>query len=104
MLNRSKPSRSGVAGYVTSRSDLSFDVMPNPLTGRAATVRYSLPKAGPVSISVFDVAGRNVSSRTLLASRTGAVSLDLRSLSAGIYLVRLDGDGFEATRKLVVQH
>ena len=100
----SRPSRSGVAGYVTSRSDLSFDVMPNPLAGNAATVRYSLPKAGPVSISIFDVAGRSVSSRTLLASRTGAVSLDLRSLSAGIYLVRLDGSGFEATRKLVVQH
>ena len=98
-----RPSRSGIAGSVTPAGDLSFDVMPNPLVGRVATVRYSLPKAGPVSISIFDVAGRSVSSRTLLASRTGAVNLDLRSLSAGIYLVRLNGDGFERTRKLVVQ-
>jgi hypothetical protein len=98
-----KPSRSGIAGSVTSIGNLSFDVMPNPLVGKVATVRYSLPKAGPVSISIFDVAGRSVSSRMLLASRTGAVNLDLRSLSAGIYLVRLNGDGFEQTRKLVVQ-
>jgi hypothetical protein len=97
------PARSGIAGEVTSTDRLSFDVMPNPLVGKVATVRYSLPKAGPVSISIFDVAGRSVSSRTLLASRTGAVNLDLRSLSAGIYLVRLNGDGFEQTRKLVVQ-
>ncbi len=79
-------------------------IAPNPLTGGYATVRYSLPKAGPATLTVVDVAGRTVSSRTVLASRSGAVSLDLRSLSAGVYLVRLEADGFEITGKLIVQH
>ncbi|OYD15378.1 hypothetical protein CH330_05835 [candidate division WOR-3 bacterium JGI_Cruoil_03_51_56] len=34
----------------------------------------------------------------------GAANLDLRTLSAGVYLVRLDTDGFATTSKLVVQH
>ncbi|MBN2537926.1 T9SS type A sorting domain-containing protein [candidate division WOR-3 bacterium] len=41
--------------------------------------------------------------RRVAAGRSGAVSLDLRSLSAGIYLVRLETDGYSGTAKLVVQ-
>jgi hypothetical protein len=76
---------------------------PNPLVSGRVTLRYSLPKAGAASISVYDVTGRSVLSRSLVATRTGAVSLDVRSLSAGIYLVRLDADQYTTTSKLVVQ-
>jgi hypothetical protein len=44
-----------------------------------------------------------VLSRSVVATRTGAVSLDVRSLSAGTYLVRLESDDYTATQKLVVQ-
>jgi hypothetical protein len=65
-------------------------------------VRYSLPKPGPVAVKVFDVAGRTVQTRSLLAGRSGAVSLNLRGLSAGIYLVQLDAQGYSSTQKLVI--
>lgn len=81
----------------------SLAISPNPLSTGYATVRYSVPKAGAVSLNVFDVTGRTVVTRTLSASRTGAVSLDLRSLSAGVYLVKLSGDGFSTSQKLVVE-
>ncbi|UCG43816.1 MAG: T9SS type A sorting domain-containing protein [candidate division WOR-3 bacterium] len=55
-----------------------------------------------MKVSVFDRSGRVVEARSLLAGRSGAVSLDLRALAAGIYLVRLDADGCTDTRKLVV--
>jgi len=32
-----------------------------------------------------------------------AIPLDCRALSSGVYLVRFEADGFEATRKLVVE-
>ncbi len=99
-----RPERSGVLGG--DRFDIrksSFAITPNPLTGGFATLRYSLPMAGPATIHVFDVTGRSVMERSVTATRVGAVSLDVRSLSAGIYLVRFDARDFTATRKLVVQ-
>jgi hypothetical protein len=98
-----RPERSGVMGGVVKAGKLGVTLAPNPLTGNVATLRYSLPMAGPATISVFDVTGRSVMERSVLATRTGAVSLDVRSLSAGIYLVRFDTDGYTATQKLVVQ-
>ncbi|MEO0082275.1 MAG: T9SS type A sorting domain-containing protein, partial [candidate division WOR-3 bacterium] len=95
-------SRSGVqAGLSAHRS--TFRVSPNPLAGGWAMVRYSLPKAGPVTVTVFDVAGRSVQRQTLVANKAGAVALDLRKVASGIYLVRLDASGYSQTQKLVVQ-
>ena len=99
----SRPARSGImTTVVKTRAGYGFELRPNPLTGGLATVRYSLPKAGPVVVKVFDVAGRTVQAKTLLAGRSGAVSLDLKELAAGIYLVQLDAEGFTDTHKLVV--
>jgi len=95
--------RSGVqAGeLIVHRS--SFIVSPSPLSSGFATLRYSLPRPGPVSVTVFDVAGRSVFRTGTLGRLTaGTLPLDLRGLSAGIYLVRLDADGFGSSEKLVV--
>jgi len=45
-----------------------------------------------------------LTTRSLVATRTGAISLDLRHLSNGVYVVRLDADDYTTSRKLVVQH
>jgi hypothetical protein len=97
------PERSGVMAGPTVTRDLGVTLAPNPLSGGFVTLRYALPSAGPATINVVDVVGRTVDRRTVLASRTGAVNLDLRSLSAGVYLVRFETDGYRTTRKLVVQ-
>ncbi|MFO7639093.1 MAG: T9SS type A sorting domain-containing protein, partial [bacterium] len=100
---RPRPERGGVMAGELPAGVPFVKLGPNPVTSGLATLRYSLPKAGPASIHVYDVSGRNVLSRGVAASRSGAVSLDLRNLSAGIYLVKLEADGYEVTRKLVVQ-
>jgi hypothetical protein len=82
---------------------IGIEVMPNPLASGYATIRYSLPKAGTATLSVSDVTGRVVMTRTLAASRTGAAGLDLRGLSAGVYLVKLSADGYTTSQKLVVE-
>ena len=97
------PGRSGVLAR-RGRVQHGLTVSPNPLAGGFATLRYALPKAGAATLSVFDVTGRQMTSRSLVATRTGAISLDLRSLSNGVYLVRLDADDYTTSRKLVVQH
>jgi hypothetical protein len=51
---------------------------------------------------LYDASGRLVFNSSLV-TRNSSLSLDLRSLSTGIYLVRLSADGFTATQKLVLQ-
>jgi hypothetical protein len=81
----------------------SFSIGPNPLASGTATLRYSLPGAGPARVAVFDVSGRTVAGRVLALGRAGTVSVDLRDLAAGVYLVKLSSDGFAGTQKLVVE-
>jgi hypothetical protein len=98
-----RPHRSGVMAERLQPQGFDVRLGPNPLSTGVATLRYSLPKAGPLSLRVFDVTGRTVVDRSLVAGRAGTTEFDLRSLSAGIYLVKLTADGCSSTHKLVVQ-
>jgi hypothetical protein len=94
--------RSGVMADPSSISELRFAIAPNPIASGFATVRYSLPKAGPVAVTVFDVAGRSVLHHFITSSPNHSAVLDLRGLSAGVYLVRLDCGMSNSSQKLVV--
>jgi hypothetical protein len=80
-------------------------VWQNPITSGCRVLSYSLPRPGPVKLRVFDISGREVLvARSLDNSASGSLSLDLRHLSAGVYLVRFEAGGFVSTQKLAVQH
>jgi hypothetical protein len=77
----------------------------NPLT----TIRFSLEKSGPASLTIFDVTGRAV--RRLLSGTTTAGSHVVvwngrddagRALPSGIYLYRLDQGIESRTRKMIL--
>jgi len=81
---------------------------PNPARG-ATTIEYGLARAGHVSIEVFDVTGRRLS--TLVRGRVEAgewrVAWDGRDgggrrLRAGVYFVRMTGTGPDRTRRIVL--
>jgi hypothetical protein len=93
----------GIADLDVDPGRPSVSIAPNPL-GKHATVRYSLPKAGLVTLDVYDATGRGVLSQTIAAKRAGTAALDLRELKAGVYMVKVKADGFTSTQKLVVQH
>jgi len=95
--------RDGVAAGSVTKVALSMTVSPSPLVTGYATLRYSLPKSGVAMMNVYDVTGRSVITRTLNTGRTGSTALDLRNLSAGVYLVKLSSDGFSTSQKLVVE-
>ena len=80
---------------------------PNPARG-AATLNYTLSRAGHVQLSVYDAAGRRVQvvrdgelpagahrESYLLRDETG------RDLASGLYLVRLEAEGRVLTRRLI---
>ncbi len=84
-------------------SALPFDIIPNPLVSDFATVRFSLPTPGTTSLTVFDVAGRSVLRQSVLCGKHTTTILDLRKLSPGVYLIRLESGNYSTSRKLVVR-
>lgn len=89
----------GVMAGQSAIGDWRLSVGQNPATGGGTVLRYSIGGSSPGRISVADALGRTVLDRTVTA-RSASLRLDL---PAGVYLVRLSGDGYAATQKLVVQ-
>ena len=84
----------------------SFSVTPNPLRPGYATVRLGtrseLSSNSVMSLRVYDAAGRCVL-RSPIAARTSSIQLDLRTMPAGVYTLKLSTDDSNATCRLVVQ-
>jgi hypothetical protein len=91
----------GIRAELGGAGTIGLAVSPNPARGNSATVRYIAPPGARASLTVSDVSGRVLTSNFDL--RTSHFSLDLRSMPAGLYLVRLSAGGLIATQKLVVQ-
>jgi hypothetical protein len=86
------------------------ELMPPETHG--SSIGFVVDKPSDVVLNLYDIAGRR--QRTLLQGPVGAgrhdVSLTTADLPTGVYFVRLTGrrvgseEGFEAQRKVVVQH
>jgi hypothetical protein len=76
---------------------------PNPFNPQT-TIRYELPNDGDVSITVYDLLGREVSTVVHAHQRVGEHSaiFDGTHLSAGMYLYRLVSGAFTETRKMIL--
>lgn len=85
-----------------------YEYQPNPTRG-ATSIRFAVPRKTVVTISLFDVRGRQVRSLTQREWEPGEHAIewngrdeDGRRLSAGIYLCRMVAGPYRATRKLAV--
>ena len=86
-------------------SDFRFEVAPNPSASGKATLRFNSGSAGAANVTVSDVDGRVVLSRSIEITGTStSYPLDLGKLDAGVYIVRLESGGRAATQKLVIGH
>lgn len=79
-------------------------ISPNPARS-SAVVRYTLPRAAPVSLEVFDLQGRRI--ETILGPQLQEpgeheIRVATDRLPTGCYLYRLDAGGVIATQKVVV--
>lgn len=84
---------------------LALDAYPNPFNPQV-TLRFSLPGDGPVTLDVFDVAGRRVARlvRGEMAAGDHAVTWRAPRAAAGVYLARLEtSDGVRACRVALVR-
>jgi hypothetical protein len=76
---------------------------PNPFNP-TTSIAYLLKDAAPVTLTVFDLAGRTVATLVNESQTAGAhsVTFDASKLSTGVYLYRLNAGAFSETRKLML--
>jgi len=77
---------------------------PNPVS-EVATMGYDIATAGPVTISVYNVAGRRVVVLLDSIEKTagaGLVELDTRELAAGVYFVKMGMGARSVSRKITI--
>lgn len=77
---------------------------PNP-TREAATLTITVERGQTVSVEVFDVMGRRIQTIHTGVIATGTnetLTLDVRTLPAGSYLIRAVGEDFVQTQRLTV--
>jgi hypothetical protein len=81
-------------------SEIAFSSSPNPWTG-STSLQFRLPSAGPVRLSVYDLAGREELRLVdgVLSAGDHSIPLAHGSLGAGLHLYRLDWNGTHRTLK-----
>ena len=77
-------------------------IMPNPSNG-IASLQFELLNASDVTVSVLDVAGKEVQKTTLnqLTSGTHNVALESAKWNSGVYFVNIASNGTVLTKKFV---
>jgi hypothetical protein len=82
----------------------SLNNFPNPFKS-STNISFRLAKAGYVSLNVFDLSGRRI--QTLIQGQRNAgqhsVKFSGNNLTAGIYIYRLEADGFSKTGRMILE-
>jgi hypothetical protein len=80
-----------------------FQNYPNPFNP-STTISYTIPKAGFVSLKVYDVLGKEVSTLVNKEISVGnhEVVFNGSNLSSGIYFYRMQAGSFNNTKKLIL--
>ncbi|GLB48873.1 T9SS type A sorting domain-containing protein [Neptunitalea lumnitzerae] len=89
----------------TFGNDVSFGVYPNPSYDKKVTVVYDIPGGVSVdnTISVYTINGEKVFDKTINANEGFYnTTLDLSSLSGGVYLLKMQSGDFSGTKKLIL--
>jgi hypothetical protein len=95
-------------GAVDSAADLLGSIGPMPFS-QSTTLEFALRVAGPVSLVIYDLAGKHV--RTLVSGTLGAGRArrlwdgrneNGHAVPSGLYFARLRTQGFDQTHKLLL--
>ena len=78
-------------------------VYPNPFNSET-NLLFSLPKAGKVTLAIYNIQGREVARliNGFQPAGTYQRTFDATDLSSGVYFACLKADGFSQTRKLLL--
>jgi hypothetical protein len=80
-------------------------IFPNPTNGRTI-ISFTTPKAGKVSLTIYDITGKLIKTITNAELNEGGhtFNLDVNNFRAGVYLLRMQSGQISQMRKFIVQH
>ena len=81
---------------VNDVQSLEMNIYPNPVNGNFVTIQT--PSNGTKYVEVFDITGKRLINTSLSAD-----TLEVSSLSAGVYLIKVTVEGQSKTSKLIVR-
>jgi hypothetical protein len=81
---------------VNDVQSLEMNIYPNPVNGNFVTIQT--PVNGMKYVEVFDITGKRLINTSLSAD-----TLEVSSLSAGMYLIKVTVEGQSKTSKLIVR-
>lgn len=89
-------------GQVVNSFSLSQNY-PNPFNP-VTQIRYSIEKAGDVTLKVYDVLGRQVAEliNTNQAPGVYTVNFNAESFASGVYLYKIESGSFRETKKMIL--
>ena len=76
---------------------------PNPFNP-TTLIQFSIPQAGNVRISVYNIMGQEIAQlhNGMMTAGIHRVTFDGRSYASGVYFYRVYGNGFSATKKMLL--
>ena len=82
-------------------ADRNLQIYPNPMTEKS-TLTFIAPKSGNMVLSITDISGKTVCRINIFLSR-GKHSFCISGITQGIYFVKIVGDNYTYTNKLISQ-
>jgi hypothetical protein len=76
---------------------------PNPFNP-STTIRYSLPEAGNVKLTLFNVLGQEIKTLVNEVKESGihTINFNASELNSGLYIYKIEANGFTLTRKMTL--
>jgi len=96
--------RSTMVEHTTTATNFNFDITPNPFT-TSATIRYTVPVSGRVSIKLYNAIGNVVATVTNEYQNAGTYTtrLSANTLAKGVYFLKYSDATNTSELKLIVQ-
>lgn len=94
------PSALSTDDNVADRKVISLALLQNPVSNGTAKIKFA--NAGNGSLAIYDLTGKLVKTINLKAD-SGEMDLDVRSLSAGMYLIQLKAENGAAVTKMIIR-
>ena len=90
----------GPADVEEVKNEIELSVYPNPTSGSCELQISNFGFSQPLNVSVFDLQGRKISEQKISLPTS---ELNLSGTESGIYFLKVEGNGFSATKKIVKQ-
>lgn len=80
-----------------------FQNYPNPFNP-TTKIRYTIPKSGAINLKVFNILGQEVKILVNEFQTVGRYEVDFSSkgLASGVYIYRLQVNGFDQSKKMII--